>query len=106
MNKVRFCKCLKVLKNFSEWEDKMYDCGFQLMETPVDYLATELHSLMCEDDLDWSFDKKLGIDWIVEWCAPESDQFYQKRHGREWNLEAAGDLYEFLVFMNEHGWED
>lgn len=107
MNKNDFCECTKVLREFSLWESKMYDCGIQLEHTPAADVAAMLHALMCDMNMDWSYDSKLGFDWIIEWIyTPESPDFTQTRHGRTFNLEDAGALYDFLVFMNEHGWED
>lgn len=61
---------------------------------------------MCDFDLEWAYDKKLDFNWIVEWSCGESDCYVQRRHGRVFELDSASALYDFLVFMNEKGWED
>lgn len=107
MNKIDFCECMRVLRNFAEWERKMYDCGFDVNSTPVGDMAEYLQGAMCNFNSEYDYDEKLGINWIIEWTyTPDSPNFSQKRHGVEFELSDAGALYDFLVFMNEHGWED
>lgn len=106
MRKGEFCQCLEALRSFGDWERKMYDCGMNIEGTPVASLAEHLHAVMCNFNFDWAYDTKLGFDWIIEWTCNESPYLVQYRHGREWHLDNAGLLYDFLVFMNEHGWED
>lgn len=108
MNKIVFVECANILRNYSDWEKKMYECGLDMSTTPVGAVADMLHGAMCDFDLDndWSYDAKLKFDWVFEWVYnPDSPNFVQIRHGRTFNLNDAGALYDFLVFMNEHGWE-
>lgn len=106
MNKVDFCNCLETLRKYSFWENALYSNGIDLGATPVADLAAKLQEAMCGFNLEWSYDKKLGFDWIVEWTFNAAAYINQTRHGRNWFLEEPGTLYDFLVFMNEHGWED
>jgi hypothetical protein len=61
---------------------------------------------MCGFNQEWSYDKKLGFDWIIEWTFNTAAYINPTRHGKEWFLEEPETLYDFLVFMNEHGWKD
>ena len=107
MKKVHFCKCIEAMRKYSAWERKMYDCGFDLAYTPITDVLDALALCMCDFDSEWAYDNKEGLNWIVEWCFHEDGpNFTQTRHGRTWNLPDAGALYDFLVFMNEHDWED
>lgn len=106
MTKGEFCKCADTLRKYSNWERMMYNWGIDFTNTPVNDLADTLHTVMCESDPNWSYDTKLGFDWVIEWCFNESPDLYATRHGREFHLETSADLYEFLVAMNELGWED
>lgn len=107
MNKIDFTECLNALRKYADWEKKMCDCGFDMNYTPVGAIADMLHGAMCDFDGEWSYDQKLEFDWIIEWTFHrENPVFYQIRHGCVFELTSAGALYDFLVFMNEHGWED
>ena len=107
MKRGDFCKCMRVLRKFAEWDRNLYRLGFELTNTPAAELAEHMEHLMRDHNDDWSYDSKLGIDWIIEWAyTPDSHLFVQTRHGRTWNLEDESLLYDFLEFMNEHGWED
>ena len=107
MKKSEFYKCIKAMRNYSAWERKMYDCGFDLASTPITDVLDVLALCMCDFDSEWAYDDKEGLNWIIEWCFHEDGPYFtQTRHGRTWNLVDAGILYDFLVFMNEHGWED
>jgi hypothetical protein len=107
MNKNHFCECIEAMRNYSAWERKLYDCGFDLAYTPVTDVLDALALCMCDFDPEWAYDTKEGLNWIVEWSFHEDGpNFRQTRHGRTWNLTYAEVLYDFLVFMNEHGWED
>ena len=107
MNKIDFCECLESLRKYADWERKIYDCGFDMNYTPVGGVVEMLIGAMCDFDMDFSYDRKLEFDWIAEWTfSPDSPNFIQKRHGITFDLSNAGALYEFLVYMNEHGWED
>ena len=105
MNKSDFCNCLRTLRKYSECESAMYENGIDLCVTPVNELAEKLQLAMCGFDIDWSYDPKLDIDWIIEWSFNPETYRAQTRHGRTWDLEDASILYDFLVFMNENGWE-
>lgn len=104
MTKGQFCVCANTLRDYAIWERKLYECGMDLTDTPAAHLAENIQAAMCEFDPEWSYDTKLGFDWIIEWSFGEVH--YEKRHGREFVLDSASALYDFLVFMNEHGWED
>lgn len=106
MSKPEFCKCLETLRKFSAWEAKMYENGLDFCNTPVSELAEKLHLAMCGFDQEWSYDEKLEIDWIIEWTFNPDAYKGQTRHGRDWVFEDSDILYDFLVFMNEYGWED
>ena len=106
MNKEDFCSCLETLRKYAAWENTMYLNGIDLGGTPVADLAEKLQLAMCGFNFEWSYDKKLGFDWIIEWTFNKDAYATQMRHGKEWFLEEATDLYDFLVFMNTHGWED
>ena len=107
MTKEQFIKCLETMRNYSAWERKMYDCGLDLAPTPITEILDVLALCMCDFDGEWAYDDKEGLNWIVEWSFHEDGPcFHQKRHGCEFELTDAGALYDFLVFMNEHGWED
>ena len=107
MTKENFCNCMQVLREYAMWDRKLYELGIDLTESPASKLAEYLERIMRNDNPDWSYDEKLGIDWLIEWAyTPDSPNFFQKRFGITFNLEDAGALYDFLVFMNEHGWED
>lgn len=106
MTKERFCKCLEALRKYSAWEKDLYRCGFDLAYTPVTEVLEALTLCMCDFNIDWAYDDKEGLNWIIEWSFGESPYFIQKRHGVEFDLTEAGALYDFLVFMNEHGWKE
>lgn len=107
MTKRQFCACASTLRDYALWERKLYECGIDLMFTPASLLADSFVAAMRDFNPDWAYDEKLGFDWIIEWThTPDSPNFIQTRHDRDWYLEDAGALYDFLVFMNEHGWED
>lgn len=106
MTKGQFCQCLEALREYSLWERNLYRCGFDLAPTPVTDVLDALALCMCDFDPEWAYDEKLSLNWIVEWSFGEGFDIIQNRHGREFDITEAGDLYEFLVFMNERGWED
>lgn len=107
MKKSQFCDCMMTLREYAAWERRLYELGIDLMETPASKLVYCVEHLMRGCDNNWSYDTKLGMDWIIEWAyTPDSPLFVQTRHGRTWKLEDARTLFEFLEFMNEHGWED
>ena len=106
MTKEWFCKCIETMREYSVWERALYRCGFDLAPTPITGVLEVLELCMSDFEEDWAYDPKEGINWIVEWSFGESDNFYQHRHGREFDLTEAGALYDFLVFMNEHGWDE
>jgi hypothetical protein len=106
MNKSDFCNCLEALKRYAAWENAMYTNGIDFGSTPVNELAEKLQLAMCGFDYEWSYDKKLGFDWIIEWTFNSESYKAQTRHGKDWILDDGGILYDFLVFMNEHGWEE
>ena len=105
MKKSEFCKCIEAMRNYSAWERKMYDCGFDLAYTPITDVLDALALCMCDFDSEWAYDDKEGLNWIVEWTFhSENPVFHQVRHGCEFELTSAEALYDFLCFMNEHGW--
>lgn len=106
ITKAQFCESAEVMRSYAIWERAMYNWGIDFTNTPVEKLAEHCHVMMCDFDRDWSYDAKLELDWILEWTFGESPNFIQTRHGREFDLTEAGALYDFLVFMNEKGWED
>ena len=107
MKRSEFCKCIKAMRNYSAWEHKMYECGFDLASTPITEVLDTLALCMCNFDSEWAYDVKENLNWIIEWCFHEDGpNFFQTRHGRTWDLTDAGALYDFLMFMNEHGWEN
>ena len=107
MNKDNFYDCMQVLREFADWDRQLYALGIDLTESPVSKMVEYLERIMRGYNDDWSYDEKLGIDWIIEWVyTPNSPNFAQTRYGRTFDLEDASALYDFLVFMNEHGWED
>ena len=106
MNKSDFCDCLRALRRYSAWENTMYTNGLDFGNTPIMELTEKLQRAMCGFNDDWSYDKKLGFDWIISWTSDPEPKFMQTRHGRTWKLDDAGILYDFLVFMNEYGWEE
>lgn len=106
MNKNEFCQCIEALREYSIWERNLYGCGIDLSYTPVYKILDALSLAMCNFNVDWAYDAKLEFNWIIEWCFDESPRLFQERHGQSWGLTEAGALYDFLVFMNEHGWED
>lgn len=107
MKKFEFCKCIETLRKYSLWERKMYECGFDLASTPITNVLDALALCMGNFDPDWAYDDKEGLNWIVEWSFHEDGpNFVQTRHGRTWELSDSGILYDFLVFMNEYGWND
>lgn len=106
MKRKDFIKCAKALREYAIWERNLYNCDIDLGPTPINNVVGNLQMAMCDFNDNWSYDKKLDFDWIVEWSFDESPHFLQIRHGVEFDLHEAGALYDFLVFMNEHGWED
>ena len=106
MKRKDFIKCAKALREYVVWERNLYNCDIDLGPTPVNNVVGNLQMAMCDFNDSWSYDKKLDFDWIVEWSFDESPHFFQTRHGVEFDLHEAGAVYDFLVFMNEHGWED
>ena len=107
MKKIHFCECINSLREYAAWERKLYECGFDLACTPITDVLERLHEIMCDFNTEWDYDEKLGLSWIIEWCFHEDGpNFTQTRHGRTWDLTDADVLYDFLVFMNEHDWED
>ena len=107
MKKSEFVKCLEAMRKYSAWERKMYDCGFDLAYTPVTGVLDALGLCMGDFNSEWAYDEKEGFNWIVEWSFYDDNPvFHQVRHGVEFDLTEAGALYDFIVFMNEHGWED
>lgn len=107
MNRTEFCSCLYKLREYAEWERKLYALGIDLTGTPVNDLVDYVEQLVRGGNNDWSYDKKLEFDWIVEWVyCPDSPNFEQTRHGRRWILDDVGILYDFIEFMNEYGWEN
>ena len=106
MPKDLFCKFLRQMRNYASWERKLYECGFDLASTPITDILDSLQLCMCSFNRDWDYDEKMGLSWIVEWCFGESPYLSQTRHEVEFDLTEPEALYDFLVFMNEHGWED
>lgn len=107
MRRNEFIACMNVLREYAAWDKQLYALGIDLTESPASKMADHITTMMCDYNRDWSYDEKLGLDWIIEWTyTPDSPNFIQTRHGRTWHLEDAGILYEFIEFMNEYGWED
>lgn len=107
MRRNEFIDCMSVLREYAAWDKQLYALGIDLTESPASKVVEYLERIMRGYESDWSYDEKLGIDWIIEWAyTPDSPNFAQTRHGHTFNLEDAGALYDFLVFMNEHDWED
>lgn len=106
LGKREFCECAEVLRNYGLWERMVYNWGIDLDNTPISPLAEQLQRVMCGFNTEWDYDTKLGFSWLIEWSFGESPFYYQVRHGREFDLHDAGALYDFLVFMNEKGWEE
>ena len=106
MKRKHFIQCLETMREYSAWEKALYKCDIDLAPTPITKVLDALALCMCDFDGEWAYDDKLGINWIIEWTFGESDAYYQERHGQSFDLTDAGALYDFLVFMNEHGWED
>ena len=107
MKKQYFCECMRKMREYALWEHKLYECGFDLACTPVTDILDALALCMCDFDSEWAYDDKEGLNWIVEWSFHEENPvFHQVRHGVEFDLREPGDLYEFLVYMNEAGWYD
>lgn len=106
MTRENFIKCATYLREYAVWERSLYRCDIDLGFTPINNVVGALQMAMCDFNDSWSYDKKLEFDWIVEWSFDESPYFFQTRHGVEFDLHEAGALYDFLVFMNEYGWED
>jgi hypothetical protein len=106
MDKINFCACLETLRKYSAWENTMYNNGIDFSNTPISDLTEKLQLAMCGFDLEWSYDKKLEFDWIIEWTFNNEFFRHQTRHGKDWTLDDVGALFDFLVFMNEYGWED
>ena len=106
MRKQNFCVFANTLRDYGSWERKLYECGIDLEGRPVAHMAENMWAAMCEFDPSFSYDEKLGFDWIIEWTCNETPYVSIHRHGREFDLTSASALYDFLVFMNEHGWED
>lgn len=107
MKRNEFIACMRVLREYAMWDRQLYALGIDLTESPASKVVEYLERMMRNYNDDWSYDEKLGIDWIIEWAyTPDSPNFTQTRHGRTFDLEDASALYDFLVFMNEHGWED
>lgn len=107
MNRADFCNSMYMLREYAEWEKKLYALGIDLTGTPVNDLVGHVEQLVRGGKSNWSYDKKLEFDWIIEWVySPDSPNFEQTRHGRRWILENAGILYDFIEFMNEYGWEE
>lgn len=104
MTRGQFCVCANTLRDYAIWERKLYECGMDLTGTPAAMLAEKIQEAMCGFDVNWSYDAKKEFDWIIEWCFGED--LCEERHGHEFVLDSALALYDFLVFMNEHGWED
>jgi hypothetical protein len=106
MRRSEFVAIAETLRNYGEWEKKLYALGIDLTGTPVNDLVDYVEQLVRAGKSNWSYDKKLEFDWIIEWVySPDSPNFEQTRHGRRWILEDAGILYDFIEFMNEYGWE-
>ena len=106
MNKIDFCNCLETLRKYAAWENIMYDNGIDFGNTPSAELAEKLQLAMCGFNPNWSYDTKLEFDWIIEWTFNPEAYKEQIRHKKEWQLESAEALYDFLAFMNELGWEE
>lgn len=104
MTRENFVKCAHALASYSTWERKLYECGMNLTDTPANSIVDLLHHLMCDDNPDWAYDTKAEFDWIIEWCFGEA--VFAFRYGKYFDLGDPGALYDFIVFMNEHGWED
>ena len=105
ISKELFCECARIYKEYGKWEKKLYGIGFDLTDTPAAFMADMYLTLMCHGDNEWAYDRKLGIDWICEWVFNDHD-FEQHRHGHEFIIDSPAALYDFIVFMNVHGWED
>ena len=104
MKKSEFIKCIEAMRDYSAWERALYKCDIDLAPTPITGVLDALARCMCDFDSEWAYDDKMGLNWIIEWSFGESPNLAQKRHGVEFDLIEAGALYDFLVFMNEHGW--
>ena len=106
MGKESWCKCAEALRKYSNWERGMYNWGIDFAHTPVNGLADTLYNTLCGFNDEWDYDPVEGISWIIEWCFEESPLLHFTRCGREWHLTTPENLYDFLVFMNQEGWED
>ena len=104
MTKEQFCVCANTLRDYALWERKLYEFGMDLTGTPAAHMAENLQTVMCDFDYEWAYDTKDELDWIIEWSYGELCAV--RRHGIEFVLKDAGALYDFIVYMNEHGWED
>lgn len=109
ISKEFWCKALETLRKYTNWEMGMYNWGIDFTNTPVAALAEELTFLMNGGDLEFSYDSKMEFDWIIEYTTNvEFERIYKEyaRYGKIWDLSVPENLYDFIVFMNEHGWED
>lgn len=109
MRKNEFCEAAAVLREYGLWENKAYNIGFSLLDTPASDLASYFYLLMVDGNPDYDYDIKLDKSWII--AATTDEDFFHiyseyKRHDRVWRIVNFEALYDFLEYMNEHGWED
>ena len=107
MDKFEFCNLATKLREYAQWDRKLYECGIDISYSPAGDLAEAVWEAMTDYNPNWSYDEKLQFDWIIEWVySPDSPNLIQDRHNREFALTTPEALYEFILFMNKHGWED
>ena len=107
--KPRFCRQIRILKEYTEWELNLYRCGVDIEDTPGSVLANEMFEILSNYDVEWAYDPVEDFNWILEFCGNcDFNTMYSdyKRAEIAWDLTDTRTLYDFIVYMNECEWKE
>lgn len=98
-----FVSGVNVLREYVEWEQKMYDLGIDLQETKVADLFNELLNQIQDGNDKYGWDEVTEKNWILEWCYNVRYSTIFKRLNIEYNISNAEQLYYFINDLNKEG---
>lgn len=110
MTKELFCRDLATLRDYGHWTIQLTQFGVELdFDTPLAEMVDRYIEFLTDGNRDWDYDTEKEISWIIEFIYDLEFEYEYKnyeRGGRTWDLSKPCQFYDFLVYMNEHNWED
>lgn len=94
-----FISGVNVLREYVEWEQKVYDLGIDLQETKISILFNELLNQIQEGNNNFGWDKLTERNWIIEWCYNVNKGNIFVWNNQSYEIENAEQLF---YFIKEH----